>query len=526
MTASGCLIRGGRFWRTPAFVGAILVSAAGFVQAATPSPDEVLAWNDQTNRAIQVTGTDPFKASRALALESIAVMDTVKSIAGGPAFLVRLPAQPNTPVAPAVAAAAHAMLCYLFPSRQAALDAALAASLANEPPGPARIQAVTLGEAVAAAVIAVRDRDGWNATREMRIGAAPGQWRPTPPALLPPLDPQWAAVTPFALSRPDQFRPPGPPAPGTAAFNEARAQTAAVGEAHSSIRTAEQTVIARYWSDAIGTYAPAGHWNAITASIVAPMRLGLAAEAELFAELNIAIADAGIAMADAKYTYWSWRPITAIRAGDAAMPANSDWSPLLATPNHPSYISGHSSFSGAAAVVLTARLGTRPFSFASASLPGVTRSFTSFHQAADEAALSRMYGGIHYAFDNVDGLTTGRAVGTWTLATFQRIAEDRGPLIVLDRPREGKDSRGMKGFALDNLSPVTAVSARVDGDPAVSVAVDGRGRFALPPALFGPSRRHAVVLAVTSAAGRTVSLRLETEGSELGDVVTAPLTTK
>ena len=106
---------------------------------------------------------------------------------------------------------------------------------------------------------------------------------------------------------------------------------------------------------------------------------------------------------------------------------------LLETPNHPSYISGHSGFSGAAAVVLTEQFGSRPFRFTSDNLPGVTREFVNFQQAAEEAAASRVFGGIHFPFDNADGLATGRSVGNWTLAAFRRITDDRGPMIVLDR---------------------------------------------------------------------------------------------
>ena len=182
------------------------------------------------------------------------------------------------------------------------------------------------------------------------------------------------AMTPFVLTAPNQFRPAGPPALDTPAFREALAAVEAIGGARSTLRTPAQTEIARYWSDAIGTYAPAGHWNAITATVLTPMRLGLDAEAQVFAELNVAMADAGIAIADAKYTY----NVLASGDGDPAWrrrnETRSGWSPLLETPNHPSYISGHSGFSGAAAVVLTARFGARPFSFASASVPGVTRN--------------------------------------------------------------------------------------------------------------------------------------------------------
>ncbi len=161
------------------------------------------------------------------------------------------------------------------------------------------------------------------------------------------------------------------------------------------------------------------------------MQLGMAAEAELFAELNVAITDSCIAMADAKYSYWSWWPITAIRAGNDVTPPQPAWVPLLTTHNHPSYVSGHSTFSGAAVAVLTKWFGARPFTFASASLPGVTRSFTSFQQAAEEAAVSRIYGGIHFPFDNADGRATGQKVGTWTLGAFQRPDADRGPYLMV-----------------------------------------------------------------------------------------------
>lgn len=500
-----------------------LASACAEVIHLDPaSGDPVLIWNDQTNQAIQATSTDPFRASRALALESIAVFDTVRSIAGAPGFLARLPAPQDVKPAIAAASAAHSMLGLLFPTRRAALDEAFAAEIANEPAGSARDQAVAFGDMMANAVYAMRDRDGWNAAGGINEGTAPGQWRPTPPRLLPPLDPQWAELRPFALTRPNQFRPPGPPAPGTAAFRAAAGVVASIGGAHSAARTAAQTEIARYWSDAIGTYAPAGHWNAIAASLVAPLKPGLEAEAELFAELNVAIADAGVAVADAKYTYWFWRPITALRAGSPGLAPMPDWSPLLETPNHPSYISGHSCFSGAAATILTARFGARPFSFTSASLPGVTRTFKSFQQAADEAAMSRVYGGIHYPFDNADGLATGRAVGAWTVAAFHRLAEDRGPLIVMDRPTtQGfQRTQAPAGFALDNFLPVKTVTARLDGGERFNVAVDDRGRFTLPLRRIG---QRDVVLTATSAWGRTATARLGTD-SDGGGVVTVPVT--
>lgn len=478
--------------------------------------DVVLGWNDQTNRAIQATRMDAFAASRALAIESIAVLDTIKSIDGTAAFLVRLPPPSNISVNIAVAAAAHAALSHLFPSRHATLDTALAATLAQEPAGPARARAVAFGEAMANVVLMVRDGDGSMSVHAKHVkthmdDTASGAWRPTPPGFEPAMHMEWAAMQPFALTRPDQFRPAAPPAPNIGAFQQGQAYVASIGSLHSTTRTPEQTEIAHYWSDAIGTYAPAGHWNAIAAHIVGPLQLGLAVEAELFAELNVAMADAGIAMADAKYTYWESRPVTVIRAGGFSLAPNPEWEPLLNTPNHPSYISGHSSFSGAAAVVLTSWFGTHPFTFVSANLPGVTRDFINFQQAAEEAAASRVYGGIHFPFDNASGLVTGRAIGAWTMGIFQRMSEDHGPVIVMMDPSMSmpdSNPHAVIGCALDNLSPVTTVSVQLDDTTPFSVAVDDKGFFTLPPNRLDASVRHTAVVMATSISGRSSTVHV------------------
>ena len=497
MPKAGSDMRGGRW-----FAALTLLLLATSAVAAPPNSDPVLNWNEQTNRSIQITSMDPFKATRALALESIAVMDTLRSIAGQPGFMVHLSAPAGVSPELAANAAGHAILTYLFPARRAALDVEFTKALTALPGGDLQRESVAFGEAVATAVAALRDQDGWDRTVTVKTGTEPGQWRPTPPRFYPPLHPQWASVTPFTLARPDQFRPPGPPAPGTKAFNEARLVTANVGSAQSKIRTPDQAVAAHYWSDAIGTYAPAGHWNSIAAVVIRPEKFGLLKEAAVFAELNVAIADAAIAMADAKYTYWSWRPITAIQAGDSDFPARPHWTPLLETPPHPTYVSGHSVFSGAAASVLTSVFGTKAFRAGSASLPGVSRGFTSFQQAAEEAANSRLWGGIHYKFDNDDGLATGRAVGAWAMAAFRNAVHDRGPVIVLDR-------NAPIGFAFDNMAPVVSIEAVLDDGTRTTIPVDAMGRFPLPVC---PAGQHALTLTATSAGGLVATLATTMSG--------------
>ena len=493
--------------RTARLLGWIVALAATLAVApalaSPPTADPVSIWNEQTNLAIQSTAMDPFNATRALALESIAVLDTIRSAKGAPGFMVRLTPPGDISSHLAAGAAAHTMLIYLFPARRSALDAVWAKERSAFPAGEKRQRSIAFGESVAGAIVAIRDKDGWDRIVTSKTGNEPGRWHPTPPHFYPPLNPQWAAVAPFTMTRPDQFRPPGPPAPGTRAFNEARLLTATFGGEQSLDRTADQTLAAHYWSDAIGTYAPAGHWNSIAAGLVKSGKQNMLHQAELFAELNIAIADAAIAMADAKYTFNSWRPIAAIQAGDADFPARPDWVPLLETPNHPSYISGHSAFSGAAAAVLTAAFGTKPFHAGSATLPGISRSFVSFEQAAEEAASSRLWGGIHFKFDNDDGLVTGHAVGVWAMRVFRATTQDRGPVIVFD-------PKGMTGFALSNIAPVASVEAILDGGKRTTVPVGADGRFLLPPC---PSGQHTLTITATNTSGRVATFTATVQDS-------------
>ena len=205
-------------------------------------------------------------------------------------------------------------------------------------------------------------------------------------------------------------------------------------------RTPDQTEIANFWADDEGTVTPPGHWNRIAQTVALQRGTSLAENARLFALLNLTLADAGIACWDSKYTFNFWRPIYGIREADPAMNPGTtpdlDWTPLLTTPAFPTYTSGHSTFSGAAIAALAAYFGTDEVRFANTcdTLPGVSRTFTKFSAAAEEAGKSRIYGGIHWEVDNREGLTCGRAVGEYVARYFLLpVAADKQSVSKQDR---------------------------------------------------------------------------------------------
>jgi membrane-associated phospholipid phosphatase len=479
---------------------------------AVVSGDAVLDWNQTLLDAIRLDASAPPVAARNMALVQGAVYDAVSAVEGTPGYFARIAAPAGAAPAAAVAAAAHRVLSYLYPAQQPAFDAALAASLAAVPAGQSRDDGAVVGRAAADAVIALRAGDGWDTFIDHVPGAGPGAWQPTPPLYAPGLLPQWAALRPFAMTSPDQFAPAGPPDLASpewaAAYNEVRLLGAAAG----SPRTPEQTQIARFWADGGGTYTPPGHWNRIAAQVAREHGNSLTTNARLFAQLGLALADAAVASWNVKYRDGFWRPVTAIRAGDTdgnpATAADPTWTPLLVTPPFPEYVSGHSTFSGAAAAVLTAAFGDAvSFTTDSVGLPGVQRTFGSFTAAADEAGLSRIYGGIHYSFSNIDGLATGRAVGEHVLSAFSVAADTRPPAVTFADRTPARIVSGnvtIAGAATDNLSGVRAVEVQADGGAWVNMPLDAAGRFTLPTAfaLDGTADgRHALAFRATDHAG-------------------------
>jgi hypothetical protein len=379
--------------------------------------DVVTDWNTAALNAVRAGRTAPPIASRSLGILHVSIYDAVNGVdRTHEPYLVQSQVPASASREAAASAAAHEALVNLFPAAASDFDALYAAILAAIPNGPQKAGGIVWGEFVANQILAARANDGWNATVAPPGGSGPGVWVPTPLAFLPYALPQWGFVRPFAMSSSSQFRSPGPPSLDSQQYADDYDEVKQLGAAIGSTRTEEQTEIALFWADGAGTETPPGHWNSIAQIIADERGNTLEQNARLFALLNIAMADAAICSWDAKYTFHFWRPVTAINFAEPEL----NWMSFIVTPPFPDYVSGHSAFSAAAATVLPLFYGTEdlPFTTGSDFLPGVYRSFSTCLDAAQEAALSRIYGGIHFRSASEHGLQAGSSIGEWTATHY------------------------------------------------------------------------------------------------------------
>jgi hypothetical protein len=403
----------------------IRISMCVAVGSGVAAADEVTDWNRIMLGALlgPPVVAAPL-AQRPAAIVQAAVFDAVNGIDRRFTPIHVAPAaEPGASQRAAAVQAAYASLVRLFPAQVATFDQERAISLVGIASGPAADHSQSIergiawGQAVADAIWAWRSNDGFaTALPAFMGGSAPGQWRPTPPALAFGLAPQLAQMTPWAIASPSQFRPAGPVSLTSARYAADFNETKTMGSIASSSRTPDQTLYARFWNSA----SPAHYWDPVATSLSAERHLNLSENARLLALLNMALADAVIGCWDAKYTYNFWRPVTAIQmAGTDGNPATAEdasWTPLIVTPPFPEYPSAHSCASSAAASILAANFGgdTR-FSVSSDGMPGVVRYFDDFPAALDEIKNARIFGGIHFRTACEAGETLGGGVGDYIL---------------------------------------------------------------------------------------------------------------
>jgi len=336
-------------------------------------------------------------------------------------YLVQLPVAPTTSKEAAAAAAAATVLATVDEKTAVETKGTLASFLAGISDGAAKSDGIRLGEAVAAKVLEARANDGADALDAYRPRTTPGVYVATPILAAS----MWPNVKPFALTKPDQFRPE-PPVPlesmeWATDFNE----TKDYGRKISDKRTAQQTETARFWL----MTGPAAY-HPFVRQLVLAKQMSVLDSARFMALVAIGLNDAYIAVFDAKYHYNFWRPITAIRNGDidnnTATEREAAWQPIDDTPMHPEYPCAHCIVSGTVVGIVKAALGSEDIpeiAIISTRAPGVTHRWTNVATFSDEVANARIWAGFHYRFSTRVGTRMGRAIGDFVVKSVMQPAQ-------------------------------------------------------------------------------------------------------
>ena len=394
----------------------IFGALAALLLSATPAQADVVTdWNAAMLRT--VSGQPPFNQARFAAITQLAVFEAVNATRGDyQPYLGSIHTRPGASAEAAAVAAAYTALLHYFPVSAAALDAARDASLAAIVDGSAKDDGIRVGVAAAHAIIALRLEDGSAPPRfHSPSTMSPGEWRLTsscPPAGGVFL--HWADVQTFGIVESSQFRSRRPPHLTSRRYAEDYVEVKRVGAASSVRRSQHLTDIARLYNVLLAPEL----WNTVATQIMSTRHDPLIDNARSFALLNMAMSDALVSVMETKYHHNFWRPETAIREGaiDGNPRTTSDvnFAPLLVTPCFPSYPSAHASASYAARKVLEQLYGAgHSITVTSAAEPNVVLDYTRLAQITDDIDDARVYGGIHFRFDQEAGALQGCRIGAY-----------------------------------------------------------------------------------------------------------------
>ncbi|MBX7207548.1 MAG: vanadium-dependent haloperoxidase [Verrucomicrobiaceae bacterium] len=457
--------------------------AAAIVLAAIRPPvraDIVTDWNAQILSAVDSLGAQSPDAARDMALLHTAIYNSIESVTNnyqiysygsytGPSGSV--PAGLNTSAA--ATSAAYTVMQSLFPTLAGpggVLETQFNAHINALGSSQAVTDGVAWGQTVANELLVWRAGDGAAGAQSPYNVSGLGHWQPT--GALQPLYPSWGDVTPFAIASASSVLPTTPPGydPNQtstttlpAVLNSASNATLtgylttttyandynlvkSLGSQSSLTRTPDQTEIAYFWAGQTGTVTQPGMWNQIASDVAGAFNYTLEEDARLFATLNVALADASIASWKAMYQTDLWRPVTAIAFESDIFSPNLDnnpltageagWTPLIATPDTPEYLSSQAAFASAAATVLSQFFGNNVNFSAASDMFGdgsliLNRSFTSFSQAADEAGMSGIYGGNQFLSAVTDAQAVGATIGNDVFNNnFTPVPEPSGAILV------------------------------------------------------------------------------------------------
>jgi hypothetical protein len=400
-----------------AFTLATFLSAPTAAPAAEPAGENaVLVWDQRAEYAIwDIAAQAPYVTRRSFAMVHGAVYDAVNAIDGTRYQpLIAAPhATGRESVDAAVATAAYRVLDSLFPAQHDRLANEYSAYLAAITDGRSKQSGVEVGARAATAMITARTDDGAFGPQTWTVGTRPGEWRPTPPLFLS--DAAWVGhVRPFVIPNRSMFRTSGPPALTSRAYARDVNEVKTIGSATSTVRTQDQTEAAIWWHDRRLT-----EWE-MKREVATTQRLSVSDTARLFALVDVATADTGIACFAEKEFWNFWRPVTAIRLADTdenpGTTADPQWSSLLITPPFPDYTSGHACGTSAMMATLRHFFGRDDISFGAYSADsGTRRTFTSFTQARDEVNQARVWGGVHFRSADLQGSKLGEQVAKYVI---------------------------------------------------------------------------------------------------------------
>lgn len=417
--------------RTPAATGPVKPDISGALdlrstRAAENSTQEraIADWSLIAQNAIVTVGRKfPGEAAVYMGIVHAAIYDAVVALEGGYRPYAIAPAVPrNTSLAAAVAAAAHRVLAGRFPDQQAGpngLDEVYFAYLNGIADVEAKANGIQVGEEVGVGMLLLRDNDGLDSVLPyVQPRPGPGVYEPTAPTA--PLGTRMPSVRPLALEYAAQFRPEGPPAIRSGKYAQDFDEVKYLGRIDSSVRTAEQTAVARFWTD-----HDLPQWNRSLLRLAAARGLTAIETARMLAMAHVAGGDAMIGCFDAKYHYLSWRPVHAIPRADTDgndhTLSDPAWQPLATTPNHPEYPSAHACHTAAIAQTLESFFGPGRIPFSVDSLvTGETHHYERFREVLAEVNNARVWAGFHFRYSQEDGSRLGRKVARFVARNFFR----------------------------------------------------------------------------------------------------------
>ncbi len=399
-----------------------------------PIENVILQWNRVLQETIRTPGQQPptIFPVRSFAMMHAAMFDAVNSIDGTyTPYLTEVRASRGASQEAAAAKAAHDVLVALYPTRQDIFATELTNSLNGIPYVRAQ-RGIRVGEIVAAHMLEKRSNDGWSVTPPPYVlPLTPGNWQPTPPALTPAGFAHYPAVLPFAITSNAQFEPHPPPVLTSTEYTTDFNEVKEIGSATSTTRTADQTQVARLWANVNTPTTVFFVWNNVARTVAISRNNTTAENARLFALMNIAFHDSLQTTFTSKFVHGLWRPVTAIRRADEDGNPNTEqdvnWSSLIGNPPYPTYAGNHAAIGTSQSTILALFFGRDDIRFEHTwdGAGGAMRSYPGFTAMANEEERSRVYGGIHFTFDQTAGQSAGRNVANYVFLNYMRPRCDR-----------------------------------------------------------------------------------------------------